>query len=294
MSDNVQEYELRSVPYSGYGNGIYTRLELVVSRIRDFSFMVEKSTYFGLCKACACCNNSAPFIPYCPQKESQFNSHIAICPGCQASICFGCINFIECYDCASTKRCRWCGTRVVPLNKVDLTVPFPSYFEDLRNAEQDFYTFNTWKSSILRLNREFYFSGIFWASYFDRKGWRFFVNAQRFFEHKLPNEYNIVLASMLFQVCRSKEFVEFYRHFHEGPESFLFCQSARLVQMNSFAHKMLARMVQDFSVSHLRLRHLQLLVLKRLRAGFALKMSNGLGVNIPPPKNSPDESCFWN
>lgn len=247
--------------------------------------VVKRRTFLGLTAfPCACCDEALPSFEEVPE-DVWFFHFIDVCPECEAPICEDCSEFIAntSREAVKIKRCRWCASFVFPTHKVNLHAP---HFDDLallldiNRARENFGFFSTWRYRLHQQCLGFDFSRIFWASYLDQKGWLFFADAKWFFEQKLTNEYNIVIANMLFQATHRslfqvrvrQQFVEFYKLFQEDPKSFLFCQSARLLQMNTFAHKMLARM--DQYSSHL--------VLKRLSAGFARKMSNGLGVNIIP------------
>jgi len=240
---------------------------------------------------CACCDEKLPSFEEVPG-EWLFH-FIDCCPECNAPMCEDCSEFLTDYSYLhfrKDKRCRWCASFIFPSHKINLHAP---HFDDLallldiNRARENFVFFSTWRYRFYQQCLGFNFSRIFWTSYFDQKGWLFFADAKWFFEQKLTNEYKIVIASMLFQASHRllqvrvrQQFVEFYKLFQEDPKSFLFCQSARLLQINRFAHKMLAKMDQNLSQNNVQ--HLQLLVLKRLSAGFALKMSNGLGINILP------------
>jgi hypothetical protein len=279
------DYILKSRPYGG---GISTSVVNTIFQLYTFLSMIKNSSNFLSNAPCACCNGNAPYISKGKQEITQFNHHITVCQTCQASICYGCTEFMTYYSCASKKRCRWCGTHVVPLYKIDLSGPLPSYFKELRRARERFYALSMWKSSITLYHRDFNFSGIFWASYFNQKGWRFYVDAEWFFNERLPNEYNIVMARML--ILNSKivskslhqNFCDSYGSLHARPDASLFFESAKCLQMYSFAFKMLKTM-KPFDCYG---------ILRRLRSRLAIQMSNGLGY-IPPPKKSPeDDFCF--
>lgn len=284
-----EDYTLLSFP-SKYGS----RTVIVNNPFskRDFRLMLmlKKSSNSLSYIPCACCDGNAPYISKGPQQNTQIHNQITVCPGCQASICYGCSEFITYFTCASKKRCRWCGTHVVPLCKIDLSGPLPPYFKELRCARKRFYAFSRWKFRISPYHRDFNFSGIFWASYFNQKGWRFYVDAEWFFNERLPNEYNIVMARML--ILNSKRvskllhqyFCDSYGSLHARQDASLFFQSVKRLQMYSFAFKMLFKTMISSNCNG---------VLKRLRSVWALEMSNGLGVNIPPPKNSPNKPCSW-
>ena len=271
-------------------DGISTSVMQTIFLLRTFLLMINDSSNFLSHAPCACCNGNAPYISKGDQEITQFHHEITVCRCCQASICYGCTEFITYYSCASKKRCRWCGTHVVPLCKIDLSGPLPSYFKELRRARKRFYALSMWKSSITLYHRDFNFSGIFWASYFNQKGWRFYVDAEWFFNERLPNEYNIVMARMLIlnskRVSKSlhQYFCDSYGSLHARPDASLFAQSAKRLQMYSFAFKMLFKTMISSGCYG---------ILRRLRSGLAIQMSNGLGVYIPPPKKSPeDDFCF--
>jgi hypothetical protein len=270
--------------------GIFRNVRREGVKRRTFLVLTGVSSFYSY--PCACCDEDLSSFFENP-KDVWFFHFIDVCPECYAPMCENCSEFManSSEEALKIKRCRWCASFVFPSHKINLHAP---HFDDLallldiNRARENFIFFSTWKYELHQKCLGFDLSKIFWASYLDRNGWLFFADAKRFFEQQLKNEYNIVIASILFQASQPslqvrQKFGEFYRSFQEDPESFLFCQSARLLQMNTFAHKMLARM--DRYSSQRYLRYLQHLVLKRLSAGFALKMSNGLGVNILPTCN---------
>jgi len=270
------DFNLVSKPF-GYGGGTYmTVIENSFVR-RTFLFMVKNSGIFRFYLLCACCDKDGPFIPDYSGEDDRIYRTVTVCRGCKASICDGCTRFVEQYKCAKKKRCRYCGTHVAPLCKIILTGPQPSYFQELRDARQNSYTFHRWVSSILAKNPDFDFSGIFWKTYFDVFSWRFFVDAERFLNKQLPDECKIVISSMTFhnslRLTKSsrEKFAGPYHHFHNDPKNFLFDQSKKHVVMYSIAFKMLESMTNNYLD----------LVLKRLRTIWGQKMLNGLGVNIP-------------
>jgi hypothetical protein len=294
IADEKSDFVLVSRQYGGYGGGISTLVVKNIFQRYTFLLIVKKSSNSLSYAPCACCDGNAPYISR-GEKNGQSNHHITVCPGCQASICYRCTEFVKQYSCAQQKRCRWCGTYVVPRCEVDLAGPLPPYVEELRCARKSFYTFSMWTLGILPYHRDFNFSGIFWASYFNQKGWRFYVDAEWFFNERLPNEYNIVMARMLilnsYRVSESLQqtFLDSYRRLHAHPNASLFFASSKRLQMYSFAFRMVFK-TKTMNRSNC------YGVLRRLRSVWALQMSNGLGVNIPAPKKSPedDESCFWN
>ena len=273
------------------GSGVETVVERRVFTIRTFLVLCENSHNFMLGMPCACCDRPGPYIPdYCEHERPC--QTITVCPGCKAGICGQCTGFVEDYDIAKGKRCRNCGTHVAPLCKISLNGPRPLSLRQLTRARNQFYTFSRWVSSVRVKDRDFDFSKIFWNKYFDHLNWRFFVDAESFFDQRLPGQLKIVIAGMYFNGSHllnmefRKGFAGPYHYFHKDqdedqPPNFIFPQLMIVVKMHSFAFKMLERM----DVFYLDL------IRKRLRTVWEQNLSIGLGVNIPKV-NYPEDS-FW-
>jgi hypothetical protein len=252
---------------------------------RIYAVKFQKRTIFGMLLPssfqgfpCACCNSILK-----KRSDQQFGA----CSKCQAPFCNDCSNFVEWTLLGRAKLCRWCLARVYPLHKI---VPKPSGFEDVEYLEQLDAAFQNsdqldgWFLSIFLINRKFDFSGIWWI---EMTGWRFFASAKWFFERKLKHEFNLVIASMLFNRTKCARiripasFGVFYTQFHEDPTNYLFEESRWIVVMHSITFKMLTRM-------EMMERKSCEAILRVVASQWALKLKNGLGVHIPP-KDSEDD-----
>jgi hypothetical protein len=270
------------------GSGAETVVETNVFSIRTFFEMIIIYLNFLLGLPCACCDRPGPYIPPHVDDERPLQT-ITVCPGCKAGICGQCTGFVEDYDIAKEKRCRYCGTRVAPLCKISLNGPQPLSFVEWQKARNNFYTFSMWVSSVRVKDINFDFSIIFWKSYFDHLNWRFFVDAESFFDQRLPGELEIVIAGMhhygsprLTMRFRTR-FAGPYHRFHKDRRNPIFKQSRNLVVMHSFAFKMLERM-DVFYLDTIR---------RRLRTFWERNLSIGLGVNIPKVNYPEDSLSFW-
>jgi hypothetical protein len=280
---------------SSRGYGVETVVVEGVLRIRTFLVLCEFSHNFPLGMPCAGCDRRAPYIPLHVDDDSLCQI-ITVCPACNAGICGQCTEFIENYHIAKGKLCRYCGTDVAPLDKISLKGPRPLSLRQLIRARNQFYTFSRWLSSVRSKNRDFRFSGIFWESYFNHLSWRFFVDAEWFFDQQLPGQLKIVIAGMYFNGSHllnmefRKGFAGPYHDFHkdaaEGqPPNFMFPQLKNFVKMNSFAFKMLEKMKVKVCV----LRSIR----RQLITFWERKVSIGLGINIPEVNYPEDSLSFW-
>ena len=146
-----EDCELRTVP-SGYGCVSTTVVSFPFEQ-RTFLHMLDKRLfrYFP----CACCDN-----------DSEENY---ACQNCRAPVCRKCAYFIEGHNLSKIKRCRWCSELVSHLddeNPVNI-----QYQEDLMSAQQQFSCLGDWFRGIIRIDRKFDFSGIFWQSIFAADSW---------------------------------------------------------------------------------------------------------------------------
>ena len=277
------------------GSGAETVVEIRVFTIRTSSEMIKIYLNFPLGFPCACCDRPGPYIPdYCDHERPC--QPITVCPGCKAGICGQCTGFVEDYDIARAKRCRYCGTHVAPLCKISLNGPQPLSFVEWRKARNRFYTFPRWVSSVRVKDRNFDFSKIFWKKYFDHLNWRFFVDAERFFDQQLPGQLKIVIAGMyhngspLLTMEFRKGFAGPYHDFHKDqdedqPPNFIFRESMIILVMHSFAFKMLEKMkVKVCYLDSIR---------RRLRTFWRRELSIGLGIDIPEVKKPQDDLSFW-
>ena len=286
-SDSAHEYDYCLVTrQSRCGSGAETVVKEGVFTIRTFWEMRITYLNFPLGLPCACCDRPGP-PPY--SDDDRPCQTITVCPGCKAGVCGRCTGFVEDYSIARRKRCRYCGTRVAPLCKISLNGPQPLSFVEWRKARNHFYTFSMWISSVMVRNRDFDFSRIFWKSYFDHLNWRFFVDAERFFNQQLPGQLKIVIAGMyhngspLLTMEFRKRFAGPYHDFHKDRPNPIFRESMIVLVMHSFAFKMLERM----DVFYLDL------IRKRLRTVWEQNLSIGLGVNIPKVNYPEDSLSFW-
>jgi hypothetical protein len=274
------------------GPGVETVVVEGVFNIRTFLMLCVFLHNFMLGMPCACCDRSTPYIPLYVDDDDSPCQTITVCPGCNAGICGQCTGFVENFDIANGKLCRYCGTHVAPLCKISLNGPRPLSLRKLTRARNQFYIFSRWVSSVRSKDRDFDFSAIFWSSYFDHLSWRFFVDAEWFFDQQLPGQLKIVMAGIYFNGSHllnmkfRKGFAGPYHDFHKDaaedqPPNFIFPQLMNVVKMHSFAFKMLERM----DVFYLDL------IRKRLRTVWEQNLSIGLGVNIPKV-NYPEDS-FW-
>ena len=277
------------------GSGAETVVETKVFSIRTFREMRITYLNFPLGLPCACCDRPGPYIPPYSDDDRPCQT-ITVCPGCKAGVCGRCTGFVEDYSIAGRKMCRYCGTRVAPLCKISLNGPQPLSFVEWRKARNHFYTFPRWVSSVMVRNRDFDFSGIFWKSYFNHLNWRFFVDAESFFDQQLPGQLKIVMAGIYFNGSHllnmkfRKGFAGPYHDFHkdaaEGqPPNFMFPQLMNVVKMNSFALKILEKMKVKVCVLHS--------IRRRLRTFWRRELSIGLGIDIPEVKKPQDDLSFW-
>ena len=289
------DFNLVSKPF-GYGGGTYMAVIENSFVRRTFLFMVKNSGIFRFYMLCACCDKDGPFIPDYSGEDDRIYRTVTVCRGCKASICDGCTRFVEQYKCAKKKRCRYCGTHVAPLCKISLNGPQPLSFVEWRKARNRFYTFPRWVSSVRVKDRNFDFSKIFWKKYFDHLNWRFYVDAERFFDQQLPGQLKIVIAGMyhngspLLTMEFRKGFAGPYHDFHKDqdedqPPNFIFRESMIILVMHSFAFKMLEKMkVKVCYLDSIR---------RRLRTFWRRELSIGLGIDIPEVKKPQDDLSFW-
>lgn len=265
------DYQLVHTPNrDGYSTSIQRR----PFRLRTFLHMLLERMFYDF--PCACCN-----YRYSPNSEQ-----ITTCQNCQAPICHSCTNFMLEYDIAKNKRCRWCGIPIYPPVTIGFVGP---YFTELSSTQQYFYYLGEWFLRIIQNDSEFDFSKIIWQNYFERRGWRFYIDANWFFTQKLPNEYNIVMASMSFHRLKrfkrqySKNFHPFFERFNADPAIFMFFKSSQIVFMHSLAVMMMKNMENRFFFH----------VLKRIEAKFEEKLSDGLGVNIKFTTRPSDDDLMY-
>lgn len=252
--------------------------------IYTFSMLCENSHNFPLgIMPCAGCNRQTPYIPLYVDDDRTCQT-ITVCPGCNAGICGQCTEFIENYPIAKGKRCRNCGIHLAPLCKISLKGPRPLSLRQLTRARNQFYTFSKWLSSVRSKDRDFDFSAIIWSSYFNHLSWRFFVDAEWFFDQQLPGQLKIIMAGIYFNGSHllnmefRKEFAGPYYDFHKDqdedqPPNFIFPKLMNVAKMNSFSLKMLEKM--NVKVCVLRSIRRQLITF------WERKVSIGLGLNIP-------------
>jgi hypothetical protein len=239
------------------------------------TFKILRNTPFSRFP-CACCDGDSETFEVDPN-DFYLRHYIRVCQGCQAPICSNCVDFIsDCSLAQKIKRCRWCSSQVHPPCEHDLHAPpnvdLLQLLLDICKARVDFQAFINWKVRVFQRNLYFDFSKIFWAAYFDRSGWQFFANAKNFFEIKLRLECELVFARMscCFNTDPSrKRFAGLYYRFQQNEINFLFPQTRNVMLMDTFAFQMLKRMS---------IHRFQVFVLGRLRAIFAKKLSDGLGI----------------
>ena len=267
-----EDCELRTVP-SGYGCVSTTVVSFPFEQ-RTFLHMLDKRLfrYFP----CACCDN-----------DSEENY---ACQNCRAPVCRKCAYFIEGHNLSKIKRCRWCSELVSHLddeNPVNI-----QYQEDLMSAQQQFSCLGDWFRGIIHKDSEFDFSGIIWQKYFAAQGWRFFINADRFFTVELPNQYDVMMANMVFHhsFCHSMHFQyrdnrkKFALFLHQEPS--LFVESRQMALMHTMSVMMLEKREKNMITQFFDL------VLRRVHAKLSLQLSNGLGVRIPQ-RQEPEEDDSW-
>jgi hypothetical protein len=250
--------------------------------IRSISEMLLPRSYEGL--PCACCDSELMDLcsPYQRQRE---HPEISVCSNCMAPICVECSTFTEYIQLGrDNNRCKWCLSRLYPERKIVVDSAHDEdvvFFQQLDAARQNFRQLDVWFRSIIRINRKFDFSKIWWIK---MTGWRFFADGDWFFHQKLEHEFNIVMASMLFNNSKRvrrqvpQYFGVFYKQFHEDPKKYLLKESRQIAVMHSMAFKMLTRMELSYCG----------LVLRCVESNFAHLLQNGLGVNILPPNKSDD------
>jgi hypothetical protein len=266
--------------YPGYCSWSPQRFYSYSFRKRKISGMLLPRSYEGL--PCACCDSELMDLcsPYQRQRE---HPEIPVCSNCMAPICVECSTFTEYKQLGrDNNRCKWCLTRLYPERKIVVDSAHNEdvvFFQQLDSAHQNFSQLDVWFRSIFRINRKFDFSKIWWI---EMTGWRFFADGDWFFQQKLEHEFNIVMASMLFNNSKRvgrpvpTHFGVFYKQFHEDPTKYLLEESSQIAVMHSMAFKMLTRMEMRYCG----------LVLRRVESKSALLLQNGLGVNILPPKKS--------
>jgi hypothetical protein len=208
---------------------------------------------------------------------------IITCQHCRAPVCNKCICFIENYECAKSKKCRWCGSVASPLKQIGLQ---DGNADEYQCAMQQFDCLGDWFRKIIRSDRKFDFSRISWQQHFQKEGWHFYVNANHFFTVQLPNQYDVVMAKMIFNRSKHlkhencKKIVPFLQRFNSRQDPDLFFQSRQLVVMHTMSVMMLKSMEDEFFYG----------ILKRVEAICALKLSNGLGVRVLQRQKSKDDS----
>lgn len=253
-------------------------------RKRNIRSMLLPRSYEGL--PCACCNSELRDLcsPYQRQRE---HPEIPVCSNCMAPICVECSTFTECYQLGrDNNRCKWCLTRLYPERKIVVDSALHEdvvFFQQFNAARQNFHQLDVWMRSIFRINRKFDFSKI-WG--IKMTGWRFFADGW-FFEEKLKHQFQVVMASMLFNNSKRvrrmglQRFGMFYKQFREDPTKYLFQESRQITVMHSMAFKIPMKM------KRMEIKYCDL-VLRRVESKFARLLQNGLGVNPQPPKDSED------
>lgn len=273
-----EDCELRTVP-SGYGCVSTTVVSFPFEQ-RTFLHMLDKRLfrYFP----CACCDN-----------DSEENY---ACQNCHAPVCRKCAYFIERHNLSKIKRCRWCSELVSPLDDEN---PVDNQHQiALRSAQQQFSCLGDWFQRIIRIDRKFDFSGIIWQKYFAAQGWRFFINADRFFRVELPNQCDVMMANMVLYrpFFHSMHFKYFQnrkkfarvleRCSSSNQEPSLFVQSRQMALMHTMSVMMLEKREKNMRTQFFDL------VLRRVHAKLSLQLSNGLGVRIPQ-RQEPEEDDSW-
>lgn len=245
VSDKNEKEYLSYISCPGYNSWTLKRVYSVTFRIRNIIRMLLQRSYERL--PCACCDSELRDLCFPYQRQGE-HPQIPVCSNCMAPICVNCSIFTESNPLGSdNNRCKWCLTRLNPQRKIDLDSKLPEdvkFLQQFSAARQNFQQLNVWMQSIIQINRKFDFSKIWWIK---MTGWRFFADIDLFLNQRLKYEFNIVMASMLFNnskcVRRSncQNFGLFYAQFHEEPTNCLFQGSRQIVVMHSIALKMLAK-----------------------------------------------------
>lgn len=235
---------------------------------------------------CACCEQHLRILCISHEFRKEQYEYTA-CSECQAPICSECKSFMSCSELERGNSCRWCLASVYPLRNIVLDsqrVEDIKCFQQLNTARQNFDQLYVWFQRIFLINRKFDFSKIWWI---EMTGWRFFADGDWFFQQKLEHEFNVVMASMLFNNSKRlrrpvpQHFGMFYKQFREDPTKYLFQESRQITVMHSMAFKIQMKM------KRMEMKYCDL-VLRRVESKFARLLQNGLGVNPQPPKDSED------
>ena len=280
-----EDYELRTVPCGSFC--VSTTVESFPFKQRTLLHMLSERLVHNF--PCACCN--------------YYSDMQQFCRNCQAPYCRECAYFIKTY-CSLSKRCRWCGEIVPPVEQreqldcEDENSLTPHQIA-IMSAQEEFGSLGDWYRGIIRTNPNFDFSGIFWQSIFAAQRWSFFINANRFFA-ELPNQYDIMMANMVFHHSffnlthfqfrdnRKKFALVLQRCSSSNQEPSLFVQSRQMAIMNTMSVMMLEKMEKNIGT------HFFDRVLHRVHAKCSLQLSNGLGVRLQPCQDSEDpEDDSW-
>ena len=218
---------------------------------------------------CACCDNG--FYD---------SGEIYACQHCRAPMCSRCAHAPQYH----TKRCIWCTKLVSRPEQINLrdTNLHRQYRIDLERAMMNFRYLNDFFRKIIQADSKFDFSKIVWLKYFEKLGWRFYIDAPRFLIVELPKQCDVVMANMVFHhsfllhlthfkyLDNRNKFVPCFQRFRSDQEPFLFFQSRQIALMQTMSIMILERMGNPFFDG----------VLRRVNAKFVEKLSIGLGVRI--------------
>jgi hypothetical protein len=152
---------------------------------------------------------------------------------------------------------------------------------EISNAQEQFSHLGNWFREVFKIVPKFDFSKIIWRKHFEKQGWRFYGKAEWFFNVKLPNQCDVVMANMVFHHTfynsthfkyrdNRNKFAEFFKRFSSEQEPELFFESRQMLLMQTISIMMLERMGNPFFDG----------VLRRVNANFSEKLSIGLGVRL--------------
>jgi hypothetical protein len=262
------DYELTTVPY---GSGcVTTTVESFPFKRRTLLHVLNKWIIYYF--FCACCDNQSYYF--------YEGDNIDTCKECRAPVCRKCVNCIRTYQWSDSKKCRWCASLVSPLAKIDVSAN-TEYQMEISNAQEQFSHLGNWFREVFKIVPKFDFSKIIWRKHFEKQGWRFYGKAEWFFNVKLPNQCDVVMANMVFHHTfynsthfkyrdNRNKFAEFFKRFSSEQEPELFFESRQMLLMQTISIMMLERMGNPFFDG----------VLRRVNANFSEKLSIGLGVRL--------------